>query len=518
MTYVNKALTATMDNPVVIASAPTLNDEGEGIVDIQKVNNDSYQIRFKEWNYLDNQHAFESVDIMAFESGNYTLADGTKIEVGLRNIATNDIGGGLEFKDINFKASANDIPFFGNQTPYLFVTQQTRNGGEINGLRINNLTPTSFKVSLSEQDSLQNNGHTNEKVGYVAILPPAGQKYGEISIDGVNFYYHVDRVSINSDFTDLNNGYQVQFDEEQSVDSETGHTVEIAQVLYIADHVFVQDITTRGTDNGSLRIKRKESDLVTLAVNHELTTHEFSSSHSAPIIFTSPATLNDNAPGVVDIRNVTLTGPTSCEVNFSEWNYLDGVHDYEVIDMLALNSGVVTAPDGTKLEANTVSIDAGAMGELDFKQVLFAQSHFTTPPYVFLKQQTRNGGDINALRVRNVTRTGFEVALSEEQAKGFNGHISEDVAYFAIEPPKGQKHGIAQMYGGDYYYNVDKKSVNHELRLINNDYQIKFDEEQSHDAEIGHLGEMVNLLYIGNSIFSQVETTNGTDNGSLRIK
>ncbi len=54
-------------NPVVIAGIPQNNESDPGVVRIRNVSPNSFEIRFEEWNYLDNNHAFEFIPYLIME-------------------------------------------------------------------------------------------------------------------------------------------------------------------------------------------------------------------------------------------------------------------------------------------------------------------------------------------------------------------------------------------------------------------------------------------------------------------
>ncbi|MEL7485609.1 MAG: hypothetical protein AAGJ87_00170 [Pseudomonadota bacterium] len=83
-----------------------------------------------------------------------------------------------------------------------------------------------------------------------------------------------------------------------------------------------------------------------------------------------------------------------------------------------------------RLEARRVST-ADTFGSATFTSVTFLTPFDVTPVVVSLA--TDQGGDSSALRIRNVTTTGFEIAALEPP--GNDGpHVSMDIDYIAMEP------------------------------------------------------------------------------------
>lgn len=82
-----------------------------------------------------------------------------------------------------------------------------------------------------------------------------------------------------------------------------------------------------------------------------------------------------------------------------------------------------------KMEAGTLTTFSTS-GTPNFNVVNFSQS-YTTPPLVFALT-THQGGDPAALRVRNITTTGFEIAVFETPGRD-GPHASMTVDYLVIE-------------------------------------------------------------------------------------
>ena len=68
----------TYVNPVVVSSSISLNDAAPAVIRIDNVTDTGFDICLQEWDYLDDQHAFEQVGYLVMEAGSYTLPDGTR--------------------------------------------------------------------------------------------------------------------------------------------------------------------------------------------------------------------------------------------------------------------------------------------------------------------------------------------------------------------------------------------------------------------------------------------------------
>jgi len=98
-----------------------------------------------------------------------------------------------------------------------------------------------------------------------------------------------------------------------------------------------------------------------------------------------------------------------------------------------------TSQAGIVMEADTVALPGTSDGQTTFTSVSFNQS-YNASPLVFVLPSTEGSAPCD-LRVRNVTRTGFEVAQVEPNNED-GQHAAMTVDYFAVEP------GIAMLPDG----------------------------------------------------------------------
>jgi hypothetical protein len=169
-----------------------------------------------------------------------------------------------------------------------------------------------------------------------------------------------------------------------------------------------------------------------------------------PVVIAGPPTYHGTDPGVIRLRNITNN---SFDIRFQEWLYKDGWHTQENISCLVLSPGRHYIGDGSIWEAGTFSLPGtGAWNVQSFSQ------SFPSTPALFLTTQTYNGSDPIAVRARNVTNTGFEAALFEEEDK-MDGHTTEVVGYLAVYSP--QLSGTININGTDVPYLLQAQSVDH---------------------------------------------------------
>jgi len=232
--------------------------------------------------------------------------------------------------------------------------------------------------------------------------------------------------------------------------------------------------------------------------------------YRAPIVIAGPPSFNGGDPGLVRLRNV---GPTGFEIRFQEWNnrwrqYRDGAHAPEDVPYLVTEAGRHQQPDGTLIEAGTVSLD----GTNRWQPVSF-QTAFPGVPFVFLTVQTFNGGDAVIARVRNPTAVGFEAALFEEEAL-MNGHAVEAVGYLALWAPD---NGVGTLIasGEPVGYRAASAEIDHRWASVLGRL-IKLEEEQSLDVETRHAKELIHALMVGDFLFAQQVSHRGGDPTALR--
>ncbi|MCU7806284.1 MAG: hypothetical protein KZQ73_00195, partial [Candidatus Thiodiazotropha sp. (ex Semelilucina semeliformis)] len=226
-----------ISQPVVIAGPPTNNGTQGAIVALSNITNTSANVSVQEWNYLDGAHLVEDISLLALPVGRYPQADGSTWEIGRFNLS-----GTKQWHDISFSEAFQT-------TPYLILTQQTRNDLETSVVRARNLSQTGFQASLSEQESLQN-GHPEETIGYLAIHSP--NTSGTARFYGADLNYQLSQISLNQNWA-VAGEQQLKYQEEQSKDSETGHVLETVDILQLEGHLFAQDVSTAGGDPAAIR-------------------------------------------------------------------------------------------------------------------------------------------------------------------------------------------------------------------------------------------------------------------------
>jgi len=265
---------------------------------------------------------------------------------------------------------------------------------------------------------------------------------------------------------------------------------------------------TDPNDSASKPVIVAEQGLVA-GVTHDWGGITSSGSYANPVVIVTPPSNDDPEKGVIRLRNVTDNG---FDVAFQEWKYLDGIHGSETINYLVMESGREVLPDGTVIEAGTFSVsDLGNFVSKSFS------SAFAGKPELFLTVQTYNGADPVTVRARNVTTSGFEAALNEEQAS--NAHAAEVVGYIAVYSATGTI--TLPLLGGEATATTDYRTLDHNGSAAHwhsvGNLALSLEEESSFDSELNHIPEGISLLTVDGALYAQDVTTNGGDPIALRL-
>jgi len=233
--------------PVVVAKPFSSNGSDPAVIRIRNVEATGFEIRIQEWDYLDGMHVKETVSYLVMERGNYTLADGTRIEAGIFD------AGNTSFAPVKFNQAFAEVPV-------VFSAVTTLNGSDAVTTRLRRVSDAGFELRLEEQERNAPD-HATETISYVAWEPSSGNLNGltfEVSKseDVVNDEWHslffdqpfvtiplfiadmqttdgFDTANLrwqNRDFS----GVDVRVAEEQSDDAETRHVTEVVGYIVIS--------------------------------------------------------------------------------------------------------------------------------------------------------------------------------------------------------------------------------------------------------------------------------------------
>ena len=410
------ALASTYTHPVVIAAPPTRHGADPGVVRLRNVGASSFEMRFQEWDYLDGNHfAKEDVPYLVVEAGRQSEPDGTLTEAG-----TFELDGTGSFKPVNFTQS-----FPGK--PVVLLTIQTTNGAQAVTVRAKDVSKDGFSAALFEQEALMD-GHIGETVGYLALYSPSGS--GALTLGGAEVPYLVQSQNINSRVTPVLS-HALTLEEEQSLDEETIHLDESVDILALGQDLFAQQVSSNGADTCALRRLDPEYSAAMEwgtvgGITQAWTRVPLGKHYSHPVIVVKPVSDNGADPGVIRVRNVT---GDSFELKYNEWSYLDGNHFApEQVFYLVAEAGTQTV-GGLTVQAGTLAtsklLNAGQWEAVSFPGA------YPSAPAVFTAVMSTAGADPVITRVQNVSPSGFDLTMQEEEGKN-DGHIDETLGWIAI--------------------------------------------------------------------------------------
>jgi len=238
-------------------------------------------------------------------------------------------------------------------------------------------------------------------------------------------------------------------------------------------------------------------------------TQNLTNNYSNPVVVLGPPTFNGSQPEVVRTRNIS---GSSFEYQQDEWDYLDGGHTTEDIGYLVMESGTHTL-GGLDAEADIVSNVSTSFQTVNFSQ------NFSTSPIILATVASVNENSAVTIRIQNVSSSGFEVRVQEEEAGG--SHAGETVHYVAIEPGSGSEGGSALVVGNsgnnvtENWSTVSYGTVSSPVfiasmqttdgldacalrmrNLSSSSAEVFVEEETSNDTELGHTTEDVGYLVI----------------------
>ena len=226
-------LSRSFADPIVIVGPPSYRDAAPGLIQLRNIQSNSFEIRFREWTYLDGAHGNEQVSYLVMEEGRHAMADGAIWEVGSFYLGSS----GTLSRQVFTRAFAS--------TPALLLTAQTSDDvSKPVTVRARNLTRTGFRAGLYTQESLLGN-HGQEKVGYVAVWNPKSS--GTVASGVGNLSYTMSNLWVGGDFVQAGE-FALRLQEEQSKDAEVKHVAERVNVLRIGSTLFAQPVTMNEAD------------------------------------------------------------------------------------------------------------------------------------------------------------------------------------------------------------------------------------------------------------------------------
>lgn len=316
--------------------------------------------------------------------------------------------------------------------------------------------------------------------------------------------------------------YTWHFGDGSSASGKTVSHTYTTEASFIATLQVTDDLGATATTSTTITVKPQETaanlniETGEVAVTGEWVRVSLSSTFQNPVVIAGPASFNDPAPGVIRLRNVDATG---FDIKFSEWNYLDGTHPEETVSYMVVEKGRYTLPDGSMVEAGSFA------GTTKWATVPFS-SAFAKVPVVMTTIASNNEADTISGRIQDITTTGFTYYF-REQEKNTNTHAKETVSYLAWEPGEGSlgtmqyrvaatDNAVTQVWSATIFpspyatppllladMQTTASADTSALRMKNlstTEFEVKVEEEQSKDSEVGHVAEAVGYIALSQKV------------------
>ncbi len=202
-------------------------------------NRTEFDMRFQEFTYLDQFHLNEQVSILGARVGIQRSENGEVIV-----LSDFELSGTGQWTTVRTPKMSG--------IPHVFLTAQTANGGQPVSVRVRNVTESSFEAALFEEEALMQSGHVPERIAYLLIYSP--DKQGVLQLPNGQASYQLTQIELDHRWKQVFD-VELKLQEDQSKDSELFHLKERVDVIRIGEHVFAQQVSSRGGDPAVLRIR-----------------------------------------------------------------------------------------------------------------------------------------------------------------------------------------------------------------------------------------------------------------------
>ncbi len=428
-------------NPVVIMSPASQNGGQPSTVRVRNAGGGSFEFQLDEWDYLDGKHATETFGYVVMEAGRHVFADGTVVEAGTLSPVDH------RWQECVFSGSFDSVPA-------LFTQVMSDHDDAAVVTRHNTVTASGFQLKLMEEEAADG-AHGSEMVGYLAIEHGQGD-FGDVAFEawsttsGVDKRWHA--LDYGSNYADPpvflagvrsandldpvalryryvgDSGVQVRLQEERSANNEMAHAAETVDYAFFeAGELWVSEtLPFAGGIGEAGRVAASQAGA------GRWRTVQMQRTYSEPVVVMSPISSNAADLGMPRVRNVRAG---SFQFQIEEWDYQNGKHGAEVFGYVVMEAGRHVLDDGTV-------VDAGTLAPVNHQWTghSFGQS-FETVPVVLTQTSSYAGIAAVTTRLKDVTATGFQVRLQEEEAAD-GSHADEQVSYIAIERGVGSTGGV----------------------------------------------------------------------------
>jgi|GEM_PF-2740237 len=149
---------ASFNKAVVFASPASQNGPDAVTVEFSEITSTGAIFYLEEPEGYDGFHTQESVTLVAFEEGEWNLADGSFLQVGT---TASTMGATNTFQTVTFEEEFDEVPV-------ILLQVQSNNGSEWEIVRAQNVTTTGFDFALQEAEA-SDGWHVSEVVGWAAL-------------------------------------------------------------------------------------------------------------------------------------------------------------------------------------------------------------------------------------------------------------------------------------------------------------------------------------------------------------
>ncbi len=234
-------------SPSLVAKSTTINDPETGLVTIRNLTSQGFDIRIREWDYADGLHPEETISFLAMERGHHQIADNTFAVAECTNIS-----GLNNYEQVAF---ASALP----SQPVVLSSIVTVNEANAAILRMKAITNQGFSITMQEQES-NDGSHAEETFCFIAmekwsgivddLMVEVGSTEKTLSDTGSTIFFNQQFPTIPFILADMQSthgtdtailgmsnisGTDITMTvlEEQSADSEVGHTTEVGGYIAV---------------------------------------------------------------------------------------------------------------------------------------------------------------------------------------------------------------------------------------------------------------------------------------------
>lgn len=231
-TWVRVPLNSSIQNPIVIAGPPSINNLEPCVVHLRNVTQTSFEIKLDEWNYQDGVHPAETISYLVMEKGRHILPDGSSVEAG-------NFEGTTKYATIGFSK-----PF--TRVPVVMTTIASANKPDTIAGRMKNIGTSGFAYAFREQER-NVNIHGLETVNYIAWEPGAGT-IGSVQFEVAKTTETITNIWSNRSFTKPFPQPPILLADMQTINDTDPSALRVQKIAATGFQVSVQEETSKTKD------------------------------------------------------------------------------------------------------------------------------------------------------------------------------------------------------------------------------------------------------------------------------